>query len=351
MSEQPQPPAGPAGSAIALTAKYAWMTFILGLFKPFLAINGHRVPIGWGRTVVPVPPGQYHVHVHVPYLIPSRIGTAETVVPVYPGQVVEVEYRAPAIGWLSGSIGPAPQQHRGMAASIALMVGSLLLVCCVTGLLGFAVLSDSGTRDDPYTLPTFTPYSAPARPSTPAPDTASPSAAGTEPTLRSTPARTLVGPSYAAGADTFTMALDGYPFAFRVPPTWGCLPGKISIPDAKAWVCIDEGNPFDSNAPQPDRTQRLQIMLRPCAAPCAQSDRDQLSKEWFNVTTKAKTVDGYTSYIETPRDNRGRYTLDMSHFTPADGTPAWQVGVGAYSAPETKAVIQKIFNDILTQAG
>ena len=65
--------------------------------------------------------------------------------PVQPGQTVEVEYRAPAIAWLGGSIGPAPQKHRGMAAAIALTVVPLLLVLCLCGGGVLAILMDSST--------------------------------------------------------------------------------------------------------------------------------------------------------------------------------------------------------------
>lgn len=339
------PPAGPGGSAIALTAKYSWVTFVLGLFKVFVTINGHQVAARWGRTVIPVPPGQHHVHVHVPYLLPPRIGPADTVVPVHPGQVVEVEYRAPLIGWLGGSLGPVPQQWRGVGASIALMVVPLVALLCVCGMFAFIGLIGDDA-DEPVTFPTIPAYTAPA------PRTSTTTApGGSEPTLRSTPARTLVGPSYAASDKTYTMTLNGFPYAFRTPATWGCLPGKIDVPDAKAWVCLDEGNPFDASAPEPDRGKRLQIMLRPCDAPCGQAERTRLSTEWFDEGAKAKTQGDRTWYAETARNGEGRYILDMSHFVPATGTPQFQVAVGVYSQPESKAVVQKIVNDIFTQAG
>ena len=148
MYEQPHMP---GTTAIAVTARYWWMTFIFGLFKPFLAIDGHPVPATWGRTVVPVPPGQHNVHAHVPYFLPSRIGNADTIVTVQPGQVVELEYAAPAIGWLDGTIGAAPQQHNGKTASIILLVVPLvLLILCVCGGVGLSLLDDSG---DSVSLP------------------------------------------------------------------------------------------------------------------------------------------------------------------------------------------------------
>ncbi|WP_305783834.1 hypothetical protein [Symbioplanes lichenis] len=338
-----QPP-----SAIALTAKYHWMAFMLALFRPFLAINGHPVPAGWGRTVVPVPPGQYQVHVHVPYLIPPRIGTADTLVPVHPGQTVEVEYRAPVIGWLGGSIGPAPQRYRGVGAAIALTLVPLLLLCCIGGAIGLINL----TGNDPVAAPAPTFEPLPTRslapPSSPAPTSPGPTSPGA--TLRPAPARTLVGPSYAAGEKTYTMALSGVPFAFRTPPTWGCMAGRTDIDDAKGWVCVDEGDPFDASAPAPDRGKRLQLLLRPCPAPCGTTERDRLSADWFGQDAVPTLLGARTQYIQGT-DSQGRYTLGMSHFFPATGTPKWQVAVGTYSQPATKAVVQKMVNDILTQAG
>ena len=335
MYEQPQPP----WTAIAVTTRYSWLTFVFALFKPYLAINGHPVRAGWGRTVVPVPPGQHHVHVHVPYLLPPRVGTAETVVPVHPGQVVEVEYRAPAIGWLDGSIGPAPQKHRGMPAAIALVVVPLVLLLCVCGGIGVTALVRDDRGGDPVALPTAV---DPAPPRTTAPEPTGGVPPG-KPALRPAPPRTLVGPAFSAGEDTYTMDFTGWPFAFRTPRTWGCVAGRVPLPDAKAWVCIDEGDPGSG--------QRLQIMLRPCPAPCGAAEQARLTTEWFDPGAEGRAHDERTSYVETPRDDKGRYTLDMSHFFPAGGTPAWQVGVGGYAPPATKDDIQKIVNDVLTQSG
>jgi hypothetical protein len=348
--EQPQPwnpvppppdPGYPAPAAVAVTTRYAPLAFMLGLFKPVVAIDGRPVQSAWGRTVVPVPPGQHHVHAHVPYLLPPRVGPADTVVTVHPGQVVEVEYRAPMIAFIGGSIGPAPQKYRGMPAVIALLAVSLVLMLCVCGGLGLAFLSGADT-DEPVARPTA-PRPVPTLSRTTEP-TADPADPADKPTLRSVPARKLVGSTYAAGESTYTMDFVGWPFAFRTPGTWGCMAGKLDLPQAKAWVCIDEGNPGSG--------QRLQIMLRPCPGSCGTADRKRLDVEWFDPGAKAKTFDDRTSYVETAKDAKGRYTIDMSHYFPAaDGTSMWQVGVGAYAPPGARANVQKIINDVFTQTG
>ncbi|AGL18876.1 hypothetical protein [Actinoplanes sp. N902-109] len=133
------------GGTIAVTTKYFWAAFLLGLFKPEISVNGYVAARAWGRTEIPVPPGQHHLHVHVPYLLPSRIGSADLGVTVQPGQVVEVEYRAPTIAFIDGAIGPPPQKYPGMVVTwILLAVSALILLCGCGGIL-LAALSSGST--------------------------------------------------------------------------------------------------------------------------------------------------------------------------------------------------------------
>jgi hypothetical protein len=151
--EQPgayPPPTPPhAGGAIAVTLKYHPLAFLLGLFKPQVQLNGHDVANAWGRQVIPVQPGQYHVHVHVPYLIPPRIGVADLPVMVHPGQTLELEYRAPMIAFMKGALGTPPQKYPGMVASILLIVFGLLIVLCVCGGI---IIAAANSDDDSYGL-------------------------------------------------------------------------------------------------------------------------------------------------------------------------------------------------------
>jgi hypothetical protein len=43
-----------------------------------------------------------------------------------------------------------------------------------------------------------------------------------EPTLRAVPQVSVLGPTFAPAENTFTMAFDGWPFAFRTPRLWSC---------------------------------------------------------------------------------------------------------------------------------
>ncbi|WP_082772169.1 hypothetical protein [Actinoplanes sp. TFC3] len=134
-----------SGGAIAVTTKYFWAAFLLGLFKPEISINGHVAAKAWGRSVIPVPAGQHHLHVHVPYLLPSRIGVADIGITVQPGQTVEVEYRAPTIAFLNGAIGAPPQKYPGMAVTWVLLALSAFLLLCVCGGIIVSALSSGST--------------------------------------------------------------------------------------------------------------------------------------------------------------------------------------------------------------
>lgn len=125
-------PGGPAGSAIAVTTKFFPLSFIFFFVKPAITIDGMPVPgTRWGRTVLPVQPGQHHLHVHTPYFLPSQVGSADLPVAVAPGQTVELEYRTPMLVWSAGSLGPPPQKYNGMWFTwVLLAVVLLLVVCC-----------------------------------------------------------------------------------------------------------------------------------------------------------------------------------------------------------------------------
>lgn len=119
------PGQGP-GQGIAITTHFFPMAFMLALFKPLISVDGYPVPVvGWGRTVVPTPPGQHRVHVHIPYWLISQLGPADTLVEVYPGQFVELEYKAPVWGFSAGSLGAPPQNYNGVGITVAVMAATM----------------------------------------------------------------------------------------------------------------------------------------------------------------------------------------------------------------------------------
>ncbi|WP_328469509.1 hypothetical protein OHA21_02025 [Actinoplanes sp. NBC_00393] len=131
---------GSGGSTIAVTMRYAPLAFLLGLFTPVLEVDGQDVPATWGRVVTSVGLGPHLVHVHVPYLVPARIGTAETTVVAAPGKTVELEYRAPLLSFMGGALGAPPQRYPGLAAAVIMLIFAVVLaVCACLGLILSAV--------------------------------------------------------------------------------------------------------------------------------------------------------------------------------------------------------------------
>ncbi|MEU8242047.1 hypothetical protein AB0C07_27660 [Actinoplanes missouriensis] len=318
-----------AGSALAITLRYSPLALLLGLFTPVLAVDGQPVRAGWKRPiVVPLAAGRHHVHVHVPYLLPRRIGKADLDVMVLPGQTTPLEYRAPTIAYLRGALGAPPQKYPGTVATIVLLIFMVLLAFCAVG--NAIVAASAETRSGPSwtptpvrTVPTLPPLSG--------------SSGGSRPELRDgVTARTVAGPAFGASEKTATMRFPGWPFAFRTPATWGCLGAKVDLADAKAYICVDETNPSSD--------KRVGVLLRSCASPCDAKATTRLTTEWFSA--EPERVDATTNLLEGGEDSG--YEMEMDHFF--GGPPLkWQVGVTATAPAKSRAEVQKIANDILTQ--
>jgi hypothetical protein len=124
----PQPYYPPPREGIAITTHYSPLTWLFATVRPKILLNGYEMAVpGWGRTVFPLSPGQYHVHVHTPYLIPTRVGPADYTTVVYPGQFVELEYKAPLFTFSRGSLGAPPQPYNGTGAMIAVTAFVILM--------------------------------------------------------------------------------------------------------------------------------------------------------------------------------------------------------------------------------
>ncbi|MEU4564354.1 hypothetical protein AB0F72_38730 [Actinoplanes sp. NPDC023936] len=326
-----------AGSALAVTLRYSPLALLLGLFTPVLAVDGQQVRAGWKRPiVVPLAPGRHHVHVHVPYLLPRRIGKADLDVTVLPGQTTPLEYRAPTIAYLRGALGAPPQKYPGTAATIVLLIFTVLLAFCAVG--NAIVAASAETRS----VPSWTPTPVRTIPSLPplsgsGSGSGSGSSADSRPELRDgATARKVAGPSFGAAEKTATMRFPGWPFAFRTPATWGCLGAKVDLADAKAYICADATNPSSD--------KRVGVLLRACAPPCDEEQTARLTTEWFSA--EPESVDATTNLLEAAED--GGYQMEMDHFF--GGPPLkWQVGVAGTAPAKSRAEVQKIANDILTQ--
>ncbi|MGH3646691.1 MAG: hypothetical protein ACRDTM_05905 [Micromonosporaceae bacterium] len=132
MHPQQTPP-----GVLSLHTKYPFLAFMLALFKPKATINGHVVPLVWGQNQLPLPPGAYHLKVHVPYLWP--VGVAEMQIDARQQPAPPVYYAAPWIAFMRGAIGHQQVESPGKVAGILLgiVLPALILVClCGSMILG-----------------------------------------------------------------------------------------------------------------------------------------------------------------------------------------------------------------------
>lgn len=126
------PPAG--GATLSINTKRPPLAWLLILTPPRATLNGQEVRLKWGDNQVPVAPGQYQLHVYVPYL--WHIGKADLPVQVAPGQTATVFYAAPWFTTQAGAMGYQPVEAPGRTAGIILNILPLVILvfivlCCL----------------------------------------------------------------------------------------------------------------------------------------------------------------------------------------------------------------------------
>jgi hypothetical protein len=166
-----------------------------------------------------------------------------------------------------------------------------------------------------------------------------------EPTLRAVPQLSVLGPTFAPAENTFTMAFDGWPFAFRTPRLWNCGESDWDdFPDAEVWSC---SGPDDSD-------QLANVLLWECPTSCSEPEQQEMIDHWLDEPQRAvqPAEMPVTYYVETEQDDRGQYSVDLGHFAagPAGGELRWLVGVYVESPPQTRDQVLKLLNDIISQS-
>ncbi|MBZ0120050.1 MAG: hypothetical protein K8H88_23880 [Sandaracinaceae bacterium] len=90
-------------SGLEVRTSFNPLQWVFYMCKPAVEINGHRFDVPWGTQVAPMPPGQYHVKIYVPYLFgPACV--AETQVQIHPGHVTGLAYETAFFIFMAGSI-------------------------------------------------------------------------------------------------------------------------------------------------------------------------------------------------------------------------------------------------------
>jgi hypothetical protein len=87
-----------------LNLNFLFLQWILLLVTPHLTINGYPQRRKWGRHFIELPPGTHHVRVSFPYLFTDHCGPADAMVPIYPGMATRLDYEAPLIVFMGGTL-------------------------------------------------------------------------------------------------------------------------------------------------------------------------------------------------------------------------------------------------------
>jgi hypothetical protein len=249
----------------------------------------------------------------------------------------------PAPGYPAYQPGP-PARPRGPWPWVLGATGAVLAVglVAVVAVVGLRALRDE-EPDPPITLPTAPPVETPAATGSPGPEQTDEPTGG-EPTLREVELVSVLGPTFEPGEDTWTMAFRGWPFAFRTPGHWNCFKGDpVSLfSGAEFWGCAGEAG--DS--------QRATVMLWECDSDCDDSEQRDKLDTWLDEPDQAvRWGDEPTYYVESEENDDGLYAVDLGHFTSGSSDELrWLVGVYVESPPDTREDVQKIINDIISQA-
>jgi hypothetical protein len=131
--QQPYQPQVPTGM-LQLTIQGSALTS--NMIPPTVHLNGHPVPVKYGRNDIPVFAGPLHIDVHSQWL--RVYGRAALDCTVLPNQAVPVFYASPFHQFTSGSIGHSKVKRKGLGTMFALIAGivALTLLLALLATLG-----------------------------------------------------------------------------------------------------------------------------------------------------------------------------------------------------------------------
>jgi len=98
-------PPPPPTATIEVVTSYSPLTFLYGLFKPNVRIDGQMFRPAWGTVMFPVLPGLHVVEISYHWIFMSECGLNRVHVAVNAGDFKRVRYRARLIRYLPGKIG------------------------------------------------------------------------------------------------------------------------------------------------------------------------------------------------------------------------------------------------------
>jgi hypothetical protein len=241
--------------------------------------------------------------------------------------------------------GIAPAK-RGAALPLVIIVSLIVVLCLAGGAVGAVVFFQAGGTADPSASPSDGRWGQPM-------DHPMPSASPTgqpKPNVSPAPEPPVKGSwpaswkKFTSADKTRTISLNGVPFSFRVPESWGCL---LLSSDATTTVvsCIDD-------AFQGDQRPRVRLTFRACPSGCTAAQQRQGRADIETFGQRWTAPDSQSTYAEaknvTTSIGTGRYVLAVSRFF--HGKPGGpldrQLVMTASGGADRAGQAQQIVNDV-----
>lgn len=164
------------------------------------------------------------------------------------------------------------------------------------------------------------------------------------PQLRPVEPVSVLGPTFGPDEQVDQLGFVGWPFAFRTPLGWDCFEERLEqVPDGDFYRCEDNRG----------RDQLVALLLWECPTSCTEVEQQAMLRTWMAEPEFAVRLDTMpTSYVETGRNEDGLYEVDLGHFVAAEpgGPLRWMIGIYLESPVDTRADVQKIMNDVISQS-
>jgi hypothetical protein len=268
---------------------------------------------------------------------------------------------SPAVGMLTPPPVPRSAQpvihEPGSARSFLVVVACVLAACAVIGGAGFVAQGfvargfvdsdEDGSGQQPRTGASE-PLPAPSESGLDGTvPTASPSPDATGPDGPDGP---VAGPTYGKDESTYLMDLDGFPFEFRVPQSWGCLRSGKAGPGVVRWICADDSYAFSGRPGDPPGGI---VEVQRCRPRCDGAQWGRIRDQLPELPANWRRTDDSTMYAEwtVGSGETARTSVALSHVFARAGGGAFDthVAVRLAGTNDQKRTLQKIVNDIRTQ--
>lgn len=260
------------------------------------------------------------------------------------GAPAAVPAAAPAPLPGAAAAGPAGSGPPSRTPLVAGLVGAVVLLAVVVTAVVIVITRSPGEpQPAPPTAsgPIAQPPTTSAPPPTPTPTTSTPARDGDD-----GPPGPVAGPTYGEGEKKYHMTLQGMPFEFDAPGTWGCM-RRDQAPFSSRWICIDEGGTF----PPTGSGAGGLVAVQTCPSPCGPGQRRDMRKQIVVEESDWRKTDATTLYAEiVGKDSGGKRVVRvaMSHVFAArgGGSPDTAVAVQLTGPPDQKQTMQKLINEI-----